>query len=89
MSLYSYAVAEQMKRRIYSVRASTDGGRTFSTYSSAGAFNKATGLTLNPNVRANHIFNNGGPNMQLGDSTSPLRIELDGHHCLITFIRSK
>ncbi|MNI13084.1 hypothetical protein D3C73_662940 [compost metagenome] len=89
MSLYTFAVAEEMKRRVYTVRASTDGGRTFNTYSSAGAFNKATGLTLYPHVRARHIAENGGIKMQLGDTTTTLRLELGGHDCLITFTRSK
>lgn len=89
MSLYTYTVAEEMKRRIYSVRASIDGGRTFNTYSSAGAFNTATGLKLHPHVRANHIADNGGPKMQLGETTTQLRIELNGHDCLITFTRSR
>lgn len=89
MGHYTYAVAEQMKVRIYSVRASLDGGQSFNTYSSAGAFIKATGLNLHAQIRARHIAENGGPNMRLGDSTPPLRITLDGHECVITFTRSR
>jgi hypothetical protein len=67
--LYPPALEREMKNRIYSVDVSTDGGRTFTQYSSAGAFIKATGRPMSPGFRAKAIEENGGIEMQVGDST--------------------
>lgn len=87
--LYPPALEREMKNRIYSVDVSTDGGRTFTHYSSAGAFIKATGRPMSPGFRAKAIEENGGIEMQVGDSTSKIHRTIDGIPHVIQFVRRR
>ncbi|BET44321.1 hypothetical protein ACH54D_20580 [Atlantibacter hermannii] len=83
------AEAEAMKKRAYFVDVSTDGGKTFTRYQSAGAFINATGVPCPPNFRAQAIAEDGGPRMKIGDSTRQIPRAHRGVVYIFQFIRKR
>lgn len=64
-----------MKTRVYRVDVSIE-GKPWRFYSSAGAFNTATGYNLHPGIRADHIAANGGASLRIGDVLPELLVTL-------------
>lgn len=54
-------------REIWQVEASTDGGKTWAMYSSAGNYSEATGYSLNATIRADHVAEF-GPDAVIGET---------------------
>lgn len=88
-ALYTLKDGEIMARRAYYMHASRDGGKTFTRYESAGAFEKATGHTVTPSWRAARIKESGGLALKIGDKTPKFFWPFQGTPFCIFFERKK
>lgn len=85
--LYTPAQRDVMKIRAYFMDVSTDGGKTFTRYASAGAFEKQTGHSVSTRWRAETVEANGGVSMQVGDKTAPVKCAMQGVPFVVIFER--
>lgn len=85
----SLAEVEMMKKRAYFVDVSTDGGKTFTRYQSAGAFTHATGIPCPPGFRAQVIAEEGGAWMQIGSTTRQIARAYRGAIYIFQFTRKR
>ena len=88
-ALYTLKDGEIMARRANYMHASRDGGKTFTRYESAGAFERQTGHRVAPYIRSQIIKDNGGLSMKIGDKTKPVERTFQGVPFIIYFERRK
>lgn len=88
-ALYTLAQREVMKNRAYFMHVSTDGGKTFTRYESAGDFQDKTGHSVSTRWRAETIEAYGALSMQIGDKTPQVRRVMQGVPFVVVFERKK
>jgi hypothetical protein len=88
-SLYTLSQRGIMKTRAYFMHVSADGGKTFTRYASAGAFEKQTGHSVSTRWRAEVIEANGANSMQIGDRTPNVARTMQGVPFTVFFERKK
>lgn len=87
--LYTPAEREIMKNRAYFMHVSTNGGKTFTRYESAGDFENKTGHSVSTRWRAETIEASGALLMNIGDKTPMVKRTMQGVPFYVIFERKQ
>lgn len=85
--LYTLAEREIMKNRAYFMHVSTDGGKTFTRYTSTADFQNKTGHSISTRWRAETIKASGALSMRIGDKTPAVKRTMQDVPFVVIFER--